>query len=438
MADSNKRFSGKYGTYALIDKIGSGGNGEVYNVDIENKTSDIPIAEEYVLKLLVLKPQMKSDEKERREKRFRREVEVVSTKLRNINGVIPILDSSYENEENTDSSHWYLMPKAQKFLPNDYSLEEKTEKMFQVAETICELHKINLSHRDIKPDNLLIYNNRLCLSDFGLLWTEDFDMQITGEREAIGPEAIRPPELEAPINQNSSMFLKSDVYLFAKTLWIVFTGIRKGFYKRYSRVDDSIYLKSLLKTEYTLEPIHELIEDSTYDDYMRRISIEECLRLLSTQCNVFKNRLPKELLGELRFKEAFIPAKQTARPDEVRLVNENEIYKFLSKMSMNSKIIVAEFEKEILLGKFKSINLIEHDIYEIVVDEIHEFTNAIGKKIYVLISTVCLEGEDKCTIYVDHIDNSNRFGKVCLQINQIQRMTGNICLDGKFELRIVP
>ena len=71
-------------------------------------------------------------------------------------------------------------------------------------------------------------------------------------------------------------------------------GVKKGFYKRYSRIDDDIYLKSMIKTRHTLEPIHVLIENSTFDEYDRRYSIEDCLRWLNIQKAIFENKISDE------------------------------------------------------------------------------------------------------------------------------------------------
>lgn len=92
--------------------LGRGGNGEVFDVKIHNKSAELLNADRYVVKCLTFQHGMRAKKNGEREERFRREVEVVSTKLKNIEGVIPVLDSSYANNNVTHPYQWYLMPKA--------------------------------------------------------------------------------------------------------------------------------------------------------------------------------------------------------------------------------------------------------------------------------------------------------------------------------------
>lgn len=64
------------------------------------------------------------------------------------------------------------------------------------SRTVRQLHKLGFVHKDIKPKNLLLFDGRLCLSDFGLVRNiADTDEHITEMNEPLGPRAIRPPEL---------------------------------------------------------------------------------------------------------------------------------------------------------------------------------------------------------------------------------------------------
>lgn len=444
MADSHsvsaESVIGKYGTYIFRDKIGKGGNGEVFFVDIEKKSAELPNASEYVIKILKPMPNKSDTERLKREERFRREVNIVRTKLKYLKGIIPIFDSSFDNEHNDYDYQWYLMPKAEPFNHKSYSIEERLNCMLQVAETISAIHELGLSHRDIKPDNMLIYNGRLCLADFGLIWSDEFDTFITGENEGIGPLAIRPPELEAPVNQDGTMFLKSDVYLFAKSLWIVFTGVRKGFYKRYSRIDDDIYLKSMIKTRHTLEPVHNLIENSTFDEYDRRYSIADCLRLLNIQKAIFDNKISGEELSSYKFLEALQRAQKSVAPDEIVINNPMEMQKMLSIMSANSHVIVSELGKDNMLGMIQEVRHIDDRVYEFAVDNVGEIHSFCRKKYYFEISDIHIKKENKL------IANTERFGEsaeydfaMCSRLSFLSFMEAEkIGIDGRFILKFVP
>lgn len=428
------KISGRYGTYLLRKPIGSGGNGIVYNVEIENKVADIPSANSYVLKRLTFYNGMNRKDKKEREERFRREVETVSTKLGDKTGIVPIFDSSYEN--NGHPFQWYLMPKAERFTYNKNTLEDNLHYMMQVAEAISSLHKMGLAHRDIKPSNALIYNDRLCLSDFGLIWSNEFDLQLTEENESIGPIAIRPPELEAPVNCDGDAFLKSDVYLFAKTLWIVLTGIKKGFYNQYSRADDNIYLKSIIQTKYCLEPLHLLMKKSTFDDYEKRITIDECCDLLSDQIDILHGNVPDGELRKFKFDEAIKRVRQNAQPDEIIITNENEIYKQLNVMAMNSKVVISEYGEDKEIGYFYSIVPIDKNVYEIKSKATLGIRNPYVKTLRFRIKDVHISSEENCCIAnTERFDNPEGYGEICRDIVSLSKnKEGVLCVDGSFEL----
>lgn len=96
-----EKVRGKFGTYVIKkERLGGGGNGEVFAIDIQDKT-DLAVSldafDGYVLKKLKIRKNDTADDRAKREKRFQREITVVSNKLKDIDGIIPILDSSFEN-----------------------------------------------------------------------------------------------------------------------------------------------------------------------------------------------------------------------------------------------------------------------------------------------------------------------------------------------------
>ena len=64
-----------------------------------------------------------------------------------------------------------------------------------LGETLCQLHDRGVSHRDIKPDNLLFWENRARLSDFGIADSPD-KPDLTGVGQMLGPYWTIAPEMK--------------------------------------------------------------------------------------------------------------------------------------------------------------------------------------------------------------------------------------------------
>lgn len=117
-----------------------------------------------------------------------------------------------------------------------------------------------------------------------------------------------PPELENVQTDLDLDFRPSDVYLFAKVLWMTLKGDNIGFRGQYQRGDVQIFLnKENFDDVITLEPIHKLIEEATFEDMNKRISIHQCIDYLELQCKLLSEReremLSDELVSQLLYDE---------------------------------------------------------------------------------------------------------------------------------------
>lgn len=330
--NGKKIFKGeKYEFFKTSDRGKKGGNGCVYDVEITNAEIKYPVVAKFF--------EYNKKEKDKRYERFKKESLIVQDIQEKVEGIMNIIDRfcPVNVPDNRDDA-WYLMPKAKPYSIKYCSdLNDKLRDMYELATIISKLHERKIAHRDIKPENILIYEGRIVLCDFGLVWTINQD-RITDENERIGPYKILPPELEN-IDLNSTLdFCPSDVYLFAKVLWMTLKENDSGFRGQYNRRDNQIYLFPERFNILTLEPIHCLIEKATRDEMTERITIDECIYYLKQQEMIIKGGISEEEINNLRYEELIKELVNQNVPDGHIYNDYKKIFKILGTIVEISSI----------------------------------------------------------------------------------------------------
>lgn len=249
--------------------------------------------------------------------------------------IIPIYDASVLYDENQDYP-WYLMPKAMRFNPQRCYPSKIIEHMIHIGESLKQLHSLGYAHRDIKPNNLLYYQGHMYLADFGLVWNaKDTEDHITEVNDHLGPIVIRPPELQLIEDIESVDYRKSDVYLFAKTLWMLLEHDSIGFLSEYSRSDENVYIyKNTEKHKLeTAEPLHRLMEGATKHNWGERITIDDCLFYLEEQLSIITETIPQNKLQEYKYIEQVKHIDATFHPDRKEFSDPSAILRTLNEMS---------------------------------------------------------------------------------------------------------
>lgn len=387
---------GKYGTYLIKYKIGNGGNGVVFAADIIEGGDSLPQKRNYAIKFL--DERSKEEKKlEKRKLRFRKEIKTVLSFQDKVSGIIPIYDTSVYCEEEADVL-WYLMPKAEQYNPQNFSVLQKMEQMFDLGNCIRQLHKLGFAHRDIKPKNLLLFDGQLCLSDFGLVRNiTDTDEHITEMNEHLGPRAIRPPEFQSVGEIDGVDYQKSDVYLYAKTIWMVLNCNNSGFAEEYSRNRTSVYIdKDKLQIE-TAEPLHCLMEEATKHYYWERINIEVCLNYIEEQLRVIRGTIPYQTLMDLKYDEQVKYNSFTIPSDEQIYKEPSAILEILNSMTNTVGLDFIDAGKGGILLPLKKARYIEDNLYEIEI--LNPYYGGRRKIIEMALDDICMK---KDRIYILH------------------------------------
>ena len=147
-------------------------------------------------------------------KRFFLEVAKMKA-LRGVPGVLPVLDI-----DPTPAAEWFVTQRATLLADHFGSspaLWDVVEAIAQIASTLADLNQVHdITHRDIKPDNLFWLNGKPLVGDFGIAHHQD-SAGLTDVGRKMGPWGYIAPE--ALNNDDVRDWGPADVHALAKCLW---------------------------------------------------------------------------------------------------------------------------------------------------------------------------------------------------------------------------
>lgn len=212
----HKRIKNKY---LIIEKLGRGGMGIVY------KALLMPIEKEVAIKLFLLPPGMFTPDQEK-ELRTRFIIEGhVMAKMRHKN-IMALHD--FDIDDDIPFYTMDLMPNSlAKMIEEDLNFYETkpipAEEVHSIGLQICDglghLHSNGVTHRDIKPGNILLTEeNDVKVADFGISDIEWLDFTVYGS----GFLSVYYSSPEQKKGEKASH--KSDIYSVGLTLYKLLTG----------------------------------------------------------------------------------------------------------------------------------------------------------------------------------------------------------------------
>lgn len=377
---------GGKGRYELGDSIGRGGNGEVFVANVIEGKGVPQSMSGYAIKIFDITSKEKNEYK-KRQSRFIKEIESVLSFQDKVRDIIPIYDTSLFCDKDQEPL-WYLMPRASAFRYQNCKFSQKLEYMLRVGESIKQLHNLGYAHRDIKPNNLLFFEGQVYLADFGLIWNaEEKDEHITEVNDHLGPAAIRPPELQHIGNIDRIDYRKSDVYLFAKTLWMIVQCNNRGFLSEYLRTDDYVYINKADFQLETVEPLHCLMEEATRSNWGERIDLDTCIFYLTEQIRIIQNDIPQERLKAYKYAEQAKLIIAKVPPDKMEYTDPTAIVRILNGMSGAVCLVFVEFGTESGRLPLIKANQIQGSIFEVEIQNPYNYEKR--KTIELAIESVC-------------------------------------------------
>lgn len=256
--------------YRHIDKLGQGGNGIVWKVS--NNRDEI-----------FAKKVLKNIRDTKAYSRFKDEVKILSDI--NYIGVIKVLDSYLPEKYTSKNEACYVMPLG---IPlknhiTNIQLDDTFNIIMKIIDTIEYLHDKDITHRDLKIENILIVDGEPKISDFGLA---NFPKQVRVSRlnEKIGPAFTIAPEMKRI--SSTAEYKKADIYSLAKTIWVILTKQWLSFdgqYNNYSKISLPNYINLIInkthlggQTHYfSIVILEKLLRQATHNDAEERPNIKE-------------------------------------------------------------------------------------------------------------------------------------------------------------------
>ena len=257
--------------YNLGEKLGSGGNATVFKV---TRKSD---GKELAIKLLGWRDGEPRRSRSEPFNRFNDEISIMS-KSKGTVGVLPIEDFS-------ERDAWYVMPIATPIMKYikapDTTFDSILSGTIDLSSTLNDLHRKNIYHRDIKPQNIYLYNGRFTFGDFGLADFPHKKVHQTKPNQKLGPLFTMAPEMKR--HPKSASGEKADVYSFAKTIWTFFSRNDQSFDGRYDYNDSEISLRycGAFPNQHIVE-LEELLYQSTSNSPDDRPTMSQFVRQLKS------------------------------------------------------------------------------------------------------------------------------------------------------------
>lgn len=199
--------------YKVGERIGKGGMGKVYLATEENFHNRT-----VALKILSQEGH-KNEIQLKIEKYFKNEIEILA-KLKSHPNIIQILDHGDENGVSFFTMIYMEGGTLDRHIKEGLTIEKTLKITERLIDALDHLHKNNIIHRDIKPQNILFYpDGTPVLSDFGIAKALGGSEERTISTE-LGSRNYMSPEQRS----GSGVDHRTDYYALGKLILKMLTG----------------------------------------------------------------------------------------------------------------------------------------------------------------------------------------------------------------------
>src|SRR6476619_1133958 len=217
----------KLGPYEVLSPIGAGGMGEVYKArDTRlDRTVAVKVLPEHIAK------------REDARARFEREARSVAS-LNHPNICVLHDIGSHEGAGYMVMEFMEGETLAARIEKGALPLDQALRFAVQIADALDRAHRAGVTHRDVKPQNIMLTRDGVKVLDFGLAKSmpkpgpaeDTLTAPLTSEGTVLGtPQYMAPEQLEG-----KEADARSDIWAFGAVLYEMVTGLKAFQGKNYS------------------------------------------------------------------------------------------------------------------------------------------------------------------------------------------------------------
>ena len=219
------------GRYEILEKLGAGGMGEAFRARDNRLERDVAIK--------VLAPELVADEEARR--RLRQE----ALSLSRINHPSIATIHDFDSHEGIDFVVMELVdgePLSRRIPDSGLPETDAVHFASEIADALVAAHAAGVTHRDLKPGNVLITRaNRVKVIDFGLAAVSEPSADDGVTRLVEKPALVGTVPYMSPEQLNAlPTDARSDLYSLGVVLYEMVTGMRPFRDRHLSRLMDAI------------------------------------------------------------------------------------------------------------------------------------------------------------------------------------------------------
>ena len=286
-----KEIEKAYGKWEIIRMINNGGQGFIYEVKLEGGETH------YALKSY--RKTGNTTYQKQKIKRFQSEVDALKITI-DCHHVIRLIDEGGIKQIDVFTDYYFVMELADMDLDRyvkqstKFDLNKISKYYRQLIEAFNCIHKKGIIHRDIKPQNILIRDDNIKISDFGINYGTA-DNRITLTREVVGPRFFICPESEDGRLTNPD--IRCDIYSLGKILYYL---LSKGKYFTREKFEEEEFNLIKIHNDPRFEVFNSFFRNTIAFEKEKRFGSVEELRIGFENClkefdNFINNKINREI-----------------------------------------------------------------------------------------------------------------------------------------------